>query len=97
MSHQEILKTLGQNRTVIKRYGVRRLGLFGSASRGEDTAGSDLDFIVDLEKKTFDNYMGLKLELEDMFRRKVDLVLEASLKSRLRESVERDVLYVEGL
>lgn len=57
---KRILQIIEANREKIKGFGVRRLGLFGSAARGEATEESDLDFLVELEIKTFDNYMDLK-------------------------------------
>jgi predicted nucleotidyltransferase len=50
-----ILRLIEENREKLISLGVRRLGLFGSAARGEATSGSDLDFIVDLHSKTFDS------------------------------------------
>ncbi len=55
------------HREEIKASGVSRLGLFGSAARGEAGEDSDLDFLVELENKTFDAYMDLKEFLEDLF------------------------------
>ena len=56
---QEILDIVELHRDAIKQFGVRRLGLFGSYVRGEEKESSDLDFVVDFERKTFDNYMDL--------------------------------------
>ena len=52
MNRDKILQIIEANRDAIKAYGVRRLGLFGSYARGENTEASDLDFIVEFEKKT---------------------------------------------
>lgn len=96
-SPKKILKIIEENRDKIKSYGVRRLGLFGSGARGEATEASDLDFVVDLETKTFDNYMGLKEFLEELFRTKVDLVLVNTIKPRLRDSILNEAVHVPGL
>ena len=93
----DVLSRLIRERDQLRRLGVRRLGLFGSAARDALTEGSDLDFLVRLESKTFDRYMDLKFLLEDLFGRKVDLVLEDSVKPRLKEQILRDVIDVEGL
>ncbi len=58
---EEIIATLGANEAKIKSLGVRSLSLFGSSARGEDTPESDLDFVVEFEKKSFDSYMDLGL------------------------------------
>ncbi|MFI5329721.1 MAG: nucleotidyltransferase family protein [Desulfobaccales bacterium] len=94
---EQILKIIEANRAKIKDFGVRRLGLFGSAARGEATDSSDLDFLVELEKKTFDNYMDLKFFLEDLFGCKVDLVMKDALKPRLREPILKETIYAQGL
>jgi hypothetical protein len=92
LTREAILRTLADNRDALRSLGVRRLGLFGSFAR--DTAGpdSDLDFVVELERKTFDSYMDLKLLLEDLFGRRVDLVLEDGIKSDLREQILADMI-----
>jgi predicted nucleotidyltransferase len=94
---EQILKIIEANREKLKGFGVRRLGLFGSAVRGEATEESDLDFLVELEIKTFDNYMDLKEFLEDLFGCKVDLVMKDALKPRLREPILKETVYAQGL
>ncbi|MCK9377600.1 MAG: nucleotidyltransferase domain-containing protein [Syntrophobacterales bacterium] len=54
MNRETVLKKLEEHRETIRGFGVNRLGLFGSCARGEATSGSDLDFVVELEKKSFD-------------------------------------------
>ena len=94
---QQILKIIEENRETIRGFGVRRLGLFGSAVRGEATDTSDLDFVVELEKKTLDTYMDLKKFLEELFECKVDLVLKDNIKPRLREPILKETVYAQGL
>jgi len=94
---QQILSTLSANEAKIKSFGVRSLSLFGSSARGEDTPASDLDFVVEFEKKTFDSYMDLKLFLEELFDRPVDLVLADGIKPRLRAAILRDAIHAPGL
>jgi len=94
---EEILTLLGANEAKIKSFGVRSLSLFGSSARGEDTPESDLDFVVEFEKKTFDSYMDLKLFLEELFDRPVDLVLAEGIKPRLRAAILREAIHAPGL
>ena len=93
----DILKLLERNKEAIKGFGVRRLGIFGSLVREELGPESDLDFIVEFDKKTFDTYMNLKFYLEDLFNRKVDLVLSDTIKPRLRPIIMKEAIYVPGL
>ena len=79
-----------------KRFGVAKIGIFGSFAHGEERQDSDVDVLVIFQqgKKTFDNFMGTKFYLEDLFMRKVDLVTDVALKPLIRDSVFRDVVYV---
>jgi predicted nucleotidyltransferase len=88
---------LAANETKIKSFGVRGLSLFGSSVRGEDTPTSDLDFIVEFETKSFDSYMDLKLFLEELFHRPVDLVLADGIKPNLRAAILREAIHAPGL
>jgi len=66
-------------------------GTLPCLARGEASARSDLDVLVDFEgPATFDGFMGLKFFLEDTLGVKVDLVTRAALKPRLRERVESE-------
>ena len=96
-NYQEILKTIEENRDKIRGFGVTRLGLFGSAVRGEATDASDLDFVVEMEDVTFDSYMDLKEFLEELFGRKVDLVMDDAIKPRLRPIIMNETVYAQGL
>ncbi len=96
-TRETVLQKLEDNQETIRGFGVKRLGLFGSVARGEATEGSDLDFLVELEKKSFDVYMDLKDFLEEMFDCKVDLVMKEALKPRLREPILKETIYAPGL
>ena len=94
MTREIILMRLAENRETLRRMGVRRIGLFGSAARGEEAR--DLDFLLELDVKTFDAYMDVKLFLEDLFGQPVDLVLADALKPALREGILRETVYAPG-
>jgi len=78
-----------------KRFGVERIGIFGSFVRGEEKPESDVDVLVEFREdgKTFDHYMDLKFYLEDLFGRKVDLVMKDAIKRRLREPILSEFAY----
>lgn len=96
-NRDEIFKTLQAHSDTLRRQRVRKLGLFGSYSRGKVTTASDLDFVVEFEKKSFDAYMDLKIFLEDLFKCRVDLVLIDSIKPRLRKTILEETVYAPGL
>ena len=87
-----VIQTLHQHKAELKRFGVKKLSLFGSVARGDEKSDSDLDFLVELEHKSFDAFMGLKEFLEDLFNRKVDLVLADALKPRLRPQIMKEIV-----
>ena len=97
MTRNEVLETLTSHCDEIQCFGVRSLGLFGSVARGETTDASDLDFVVELEEKTFDAYMDLKFYLEDLFQCSVDLVLKDNIKPRLRDVILKEAVHATGL
>ena len=97
LSKHFIKQTLADNQKTLRKYGVKRIGLFGSYVRGTATAGSDIDFIVELERLTFRDYMGLALFLEDLFKKDVDLVTATSIKPRLKPYIEKEIEYVPNL
>lgn len=83
----------GMREELTEKFTVRRIGVFGSAARGEVRPGSDVDVLVDLEQPTFDHYMDLKFLLEDVLGRPVDLVLNDTVKPRLKKIIEQEVVY----
>ena len=92
-----IKQILLENRETLRKYGVKRIGLFGSYVRGTATAESDIDFLVELERLTFDDYMGLAVFLEDLFKKDVDLVTPTSIKPGYKPYIEKEVEYVTEL
>jgi predicted nucleotidyltransferase len=97
MSKEKILETLQANSEAIRGYGVRRLGLFGSWARGEGSRHSDIDFVVEFDKKSFDNYMDLKAFLESLFNCRVDLVVREAIKPRLLDGILEETVHAPGL
>jgi predicted nucleotidyltransferase len=95
LSH--VLKKIEENRETIRGFGVRRLGLFGSCARGEATESSDLDFLVEFEDPTIQDYLDLKEFLEELFQCEVDLVFTDTVKPRLRPIIFKETVYAEGL
>ncbi|MGK7906889.1 MAG: nucleotidyltransferase family protein [Synechococcus sp.] len=94
-NQQEVLALLRDRIDTIRSYGVCSLALFGSAARNETNESSDLDFLVEFEgTATFDRYMDLKLFLEDLFNKPVDLVTRRSLKPEIRANVLEEAIDV---
>ena len=80
---------------MLSKFRIKSLFLFGSVARNEANQESDLDFIVDFEgSATFDRYMDLKIFLEDLFDRQIDLAIEGSLKPQIRQRVVEEAILV---
>lgn len=76
---------------ILKRQGVTKAALFGSAARGEIKKKSDIDILVKLKKgKSLFDFVGLKLELEEKLDKKVDLVSYGAIKPRLKDIILKD-------
>ena len=77
-------------------YRVSEIGVFGSMVTGTSHNRSDIDILVDFEDghKDLFNYMKLKMYLENLLGRKVDLVMKKAIKERIRERILHEVEYV---
>ena len=90
-----ILRALREHEDLLRKYSVKRIGLFGSYARGQQKRGSDVDLLVDFERPTYDNFIELNFSLERLLRRKVGLVTSRSLNPRIKPFVENEVAWHE--
>ena len=95
LNSEEIIKTLKENKDVLIKYGIKKIGLFGSFVRGEQKDYSDIDFLVEFEKPNFDDFMDLSFFLEDLFGRKIELITNGSLSSYIEPYIEKEVKWYE--
>ena len=84
--------------TLYTAYQVRRLGIFGSRARGDDTPLSDVDILVELEGPVGWEIVDLHHYLEDVLGMPVDLVTLGAVmrKPLLWEVIRKDLTYVEA-
>jgi predicted nucleotidyltransferase len=96
MNRDQVLDELRCHRPEIEaRFAVKHLSIFGSAARDELRADSDIDVLVEFNgKATFDGYMGLKLYLEHLLGRNIDLVTRDAVRPRMRPLIEREAMHV---
>lgn len=76
--------------------GVLKAALFGSTARGDATIDSDIDILIELEaSKTLLDLCGIKIELEELLKKKVDLVTYGGINPLLKDNIlsEQDVFY----
>ena len=98
LSRRQIIALLKKNQDVLKKYSVKKIGLFGSYATGRQTKASDIDVLVEFERPPLDNFMDLAFYLEDLFGRKVDLLTTTAVQhiriKQLAEDIMRTVIYV---
>jgi len=98
LTRARILKILRDNDEALKKYSVKKIGLFGSYARGKQKRGSDIDLLVEFEKPTYDNFYDLIVYLEKVFRRKVQVLTPCALETmrvkEVAESIRNSVVYV---
>lgn len=93
MPSAEVADMIPQMQHFFAKQPVNRAYLFGSCSRGEETTDSDVDIMVDLDKTKpigLFQYVTMKLELQELLQREVDLVETNELLPFARESANRD-------
>lgn len=79
-----------QIKPILKKYGIKKAGIFGSSARGESVV-NDLDLLVKIDKKiSLLEFIGIQQELEDELGIKVDLVEYDAIKPALKEDILRD-------
>ena len=82
---------------IAKKYGVKKISLFGSYARGEADEKSDLDFLFRKGKVLGIQYVGFVNDLEDEFNCHVDLVSEGISDKEFLNEIKNDevILYEE--
>ena len=77
---------------ICRQNDATRIGVFGSMARGEATAQSDIDLLVEFSKrKSLLSMVGLERQLAHTLGRKVDLLTEAAISPYLRDRIKREV------
>lgn len=96
LSTQTALNLLGSAKPELaRRFGVKRLALFGSTARGEARPDSDIDIYVGFDGPADSRrYFGVQFYLEDLLQRRVDLLTEKALRPELKPFIEREALDV---
>jgi len=91
---KEIEDKLRRHKPVLhERFGVERIGLFGSYAKGKETPTSDVDIFVQFGRPIGWEFIDLKDYLEDVLGKRVDLVTEGALKPQLKDAILSEVVY----
>ncbi len=75
---------------ILKKYGIKKAGIFGSYARGEARKDSDIDLLVEPAPGMGFSFYGMNLELEDELKRKVDLVTYKFISPYIKKNILRE-------
>lgn len=88
------MEILARHEDELRQYGVKSLALFGSLSRGEATAASDIDLLVEFSRpKGMLAFIRLQHRLAEILGRRVDLVTPLALRPAWRERILREAVH----
>ena len=96
MKREEVILTLRRFKEINKdRYEIIRIGIFGSAARGNMDTQSDIDVVVELGKPDLFYLIGIKQDLEEEFHRPVDIVrYRDKMNAFLKGRIDKEAIYV---
>ena len=107
LTREAIIKKLKEHEEILKKYGVKRIGLFGSYIRGEQKKDSDIDLVIEFDREKFgkdfkglfDVFMEVSSYIEKLFNRRVDILTPDSIRTirikEVAEEIERSIIYVQ--
>lgn len=97
MKRDDIIEYLNRQKPEFeKKFGVRKIGFFGSYARGDHQTGSDIDIVVELEKPDLLTLVGIKQMIEEHLQVDVDIVHYRDRMNRmLKTRIDRDALYAQ--
>ena len=94
LTKEKILDFLRKNKNLFKKkFDVDNIILFGSYARNEATPNSDVDILIESKKKTFKNYAGIQIYLEDHLHKKVDVIYKDSVNPFIMSLIEEELIY----
>lgn len=76
-----------------KEYSVEKIGVFGSYAKGTQTESSDIDILVEFKDPTYDNLIDLAFYLDDLYRKKINLITLKGMSPYLLPIVEKEVCW----
>ena len=95
MKNAELMAMLNQYKVSHQtKYGIKRLGLFGSTVHGTATDRSDVDIVVELEKQDLFFMIGIKQDLEEQLGSKVDIIsYRPTMNPVLKRRIDEEAVY----
>lgn len=93
MTKKQAKHIISDNLDCLSQYSVKKLAFFGSIVRNEQTENSDIDVLVEFNKASYKNFIGLTRELEALFDCHVDLVTFKALDKHIKQAVLKEAEY----
>jgi len=98
MTKEDIKRILLNNRKILKKYKVNKIGIFGSFATGRTKKKSDVDLLVEFEDMIdLFEFVHLNDEIRHILKSKVDLVTADTIKPYIKPKILKEVEWVEGL
>ncbi len=96
MDKNEIISFLKAHKEEItKKFGVKKIGLFGSYIRGDASENSDIDIAVEMEDQNlFRNFFELEQYLRTNLKKNIDLGIESTIKPAVKKRILEEMIYV---
>jgi uncharacterized protein len=95
MNLETVSILIKHNRAKLQERGVKSLSVFGSLARGEATAESDIDMLVEFDRSVgLFEFIRLKLYLEELTGRQIDLVTTDALRPAMRATILNEAIHV---
>ncbi|MFX1452690.1 MAG: nucleotidyltransferase family protein [Promethearchaeota archaeon] len=93
---KKIIGILKNNEDTLKKlYKVKKIGIFGSIVRGEQTENSDVDILIEFKEPiSLFEFMDLEDYLTELIGMKIDLVSKNALKPRIGKIILEEVIYI---
>jgi uncharacterized protein len=92
----KIIAILKENKPFLEKKGVKRIGLYGSYARSQETLESDVDIFLEMEKNDYQKLLDILLFLEKRLGRKVDLTYKREgMRPSFLHTLEREMIYAE--
>ena len=90
-------KIFEQVSAILRNYGAKKIAIFGSYARGEETAHSDLDILVEfLGRKSLLDLVGIEMKLSEVLNIKVDLLTEGAISPYLIDTIKNEARVIYG-
>ncbi len=95
-SKKELIEELTKIKPILNNdFGVLKIGVFGSFAKDKINSNSDVDLLVEMKSPDFDSFVGLKIYLEKLFERNVDLVRKRNLiKPSFLNRIQKEIINV---